>query len=136
MAYINALRLQLRTTTIHDRGNPSYTPDFKLTNDSECKECVLWFLEDNEYADIITKVNGATQLLRHQGDELAQLRKKGLIDSFQHTDMMHSIEVFYELQGKCERIKNTPFPRQYAYFSSIFVNIFNLDHALENLLRI
>lgn len=24
----------------------------------------------------------------------------------------------------CERIKNTPFPRQYAYFSSIFVWIF------------
>ena len=38
--------------------------------------------------------------------------------------MMELITEMYSLQGKCERIKNTPFPRQYAYFSAIFTSIF------------
>ncbi len=38
--------------------------------------------------------------------------------------MMRCLEEFYNLQGMCERIKNTPFPRQYAYFSTVFVWIF------------
>lgn len=37
---------------------------------------------------------------------------------------MELITEMYTLQGKCERIKNTPFPRQYAYFSGVFVFIF------------
>jgi len=38
--------------------------------------------------------------------------------------MMDLITEMYTLQGKCERIKNTPFPRQYAFFSGVFVHIF------------
>ena len=38
--------------------------------------------------------------------------------------MMELITEMYSLQGKCERIKNTPFPRQFAYFSDVFVVIF------------
>ena len=40
--------------------------------------------------------------------------------------MMTAIKDAYTLQGACERIKNTPFPRQYAYFSNVFVQIFVL----------
>ena len=40
--------------------------------------------------------------------------------------MQSVLEEFYNLQGKCERIKNTPFPRQYGYFSKLFTNIFVL----------
>ena len=37
---------------------------------------------------------------------------------------MATLEEAYNLQGKCERIKNTPLPRQYAYFSKVFTWIF------------
>ena len=37
---------------------------------------------------------------------------------------MQTIKELYELQGQCERIKNTPFPRQYAEFSRWFVRVF------------
>jgi predicted membrane chloride channel (bestrophin family) len=30
---------------------------------------------------------------------------------------------FNNIQGRCERIKNTPFPRQYSFFSRVFVFI-------------
>ncbi|MCE7991124.1 MAG: hypothetical protein HEP71_04055 [Roseivirga sp.] len=124
LGFINALRIQLRMTTIHDRENLSPVPDFKLANDRDCVEHIGNYLSHEEYVKVVTKVNTATQLNRRQGSELAQLRKEGVINDFQHIDMMKSLEEFYNLQGKCERIKNTPFPRQFAYFSTLFVWIF------------
>jgi len=124
LGYINALRIQLRMTTIHDRKNLSYVPDFKLANDRDCVETIGNFLSQEEYNDVVHKVNTATQLNRKQGEELAKLRKEGVINDFQHINLMESLAEFYNLQGKAERIKNTPFPRQYAYFSSVFVWIF------------
>ncbi len=72
------------------------------------------------------KVNTATQIIRAQGADCLELRQRGLIDDFRHTEMMRVQEEFYNLQGKCERIKNTPLPRQYSYFSKVFVWIFTL----------
>lgn len=40
--------------------------------------------------------------------------------------MMETVTELYALQGQCERIKNTPFPRQYAEFSRVFTTVFGL----------
>ena len=39
-------------------------------------------------------------------------------------ELMQILYRFYEHQGKCERIKKFPLPRQYANMSRYFVNIF------------
>jgi ion channel-forming bestrophin family protein len=39
-------------------------------------------------------------------------------------ELQNIINRLYEHQGKCERIKNYPLPRQYAGSSNIFVSIF------------
>ena len=75
---------------------------------------------------MIGKANTATHLVKNQGQHLRQLESEGLIDNFRYIDMMRTLEELYTLQGQCERIKNTPFPRQYAYFSAVFVWIFVL----------
>ena len=41
-------------------------------------------------------------------------------------DMMKTIDNCIENQGKNERIKTTPFPRQYGFFSKSFIIIFIL----------
>lgn len=126
LAWINALRIQLRATTIFDRKNISYVPNFGLRNDRECKDCIDFFLEGDDYSQIVDKANAASQLLRIQSEHLTQLKNNKLITDFEHVNLMKEIEILYDQQGKCERIKNTPFPRQYAYFSSVFVWIFIL----------
>ncbi len=126
VAWVNALRIQLRRTTIVDRENLSYVPDLKLQNDRDCTEQIGTFLEAGEYLEVIGKVNTATQLLRNQGEALKQLHAQGLLDDFRHIDLMQTLKELYNQQGACERIKNTPFPRQYAFFSSVFVWIFVL----------
>ncbi len=126
LAWINSLRIQLRATTIFDRKNLTFVPDFGLKNDRECQECIAFFMEEPEYAQVMNKANAASHLIRMQGEDIATLNRKGLISDYHHVNMMTSLEEFYNLQGMCERIKNTPFPRQYAYFSSLFVWVFNI----------
>lgn len=129
IAWINALRLQLRQPS-------SFSPKRRKTvkaltiGSPERKHWdneVGMFLDQSEYDRLIEHRNTATQLVREQGDHLRILmEKKGFIEDFRHMDLMSSLEEFYNLQGKCERIKNTPFPRQYAFFSKIFTWIFIL----------
>ncbi len=59
-----------------------------------------------------------------QSKQLAELRKKSLLDDFRHMQIMTVIEEFYTLQGKAERIKKFPFPRQYATVNFFFVVLF------------
>ena len=126
LAWINALRIQLRKTTMHDRDNLSHIPDFQLQQDRECTSQIGAFLSDNEFEEVMAKANTATHLVKNQGQQLRRLEREGLVENFRMIDMMQTLEELYNLQGKCERIKNTPFPRQYAYFSAVFVWIFVL----------
>ncbi|MFY0598654.1 MAG: hypothetical protein JXR03_03210 [Cyclobacteriaceae bacterium] len=68
--------------------------------------------------------NAATQLIDIQSQELAALKKEDLIEDFRHMEMQNILNEFYALQGKCERIKKFPLPRQYGNMSMIFVGIF------------
>ncbi|WP_046246359.1 bestrophin family protein [Hymenobacter terrenus] len=124
LAWLNALRLQLRRTTIHDRRNMSYVPDLHLPAGAPGEPQVQTFLSEAEYVRVTTTANAAAQLLHQQSLRLQQLREQDLIDDFRHVDLMQTIKECYNLQGACERIKNTPFPRQYAYFSTLFTWIF------------
>ncbi|SHJ73125.1 putative membrane protein [Hymenobacter daecheongensis DSM 21074] len=126
LAWLNALRLQLRRTTIYDRQNVSYVPDLHLTTGGGPEPEVEKFLAPAEYARVCGKANAAAQLLHQQALELQRLQREGLLDDFRHIDLMQTVKECYSLQGMCERIKNTPFPRQYAYFSTVFVWIFVL----------
>jgi putative membrane protein len=124
IAWFNALRLQLRSTTLLNRRNLSYTPDLHLPNGAPGEPLVQDFVSAEEYARVAATGNPAAQLMHQQSLRLQQIREQGLIDDFRHIDLMGTIKECYNLQGACERIKNTPFPRQYAYFSTLFTWIF------------
>jgi len=77
------------------------------------------FLPEGEHDRLVANVNTATQIINEQSRDLTKLRAQNLIDDFRHTQM-----VFYTLQGKNERIKKFPLPRQYANIARYFVGIF------------
>lgn len=82
------------------------------------------YLTSSEYDYVMTKGNKASHLLSVQSKELLKLKLKGQIDDFRHMELEKMISELYALQGKSERIKNFPFPRQYATVNYIFVWIF------------
>ncbi|WP_428662740.1 bestrophin family protein [Runella sp.] len=82
------------------------------------------YLSPEEIAWVKTRKNGATQLLDKQSQHLAQLTRAGLINTLRQIELQKIINDFYNEQGRSERIKNTPFPRQYATTSLIYIFIF------------
>jgi putative membrane protein len=82
------------------------------------------FLPIDEFERLINYKNTATQIIDQQSQELKSLREKDIIDDFRHMELQNILNDFYVHQGKCERIKKFPLPRQYGSSSFIFVGIF------------
>jgi putative membrane protein len=83
-------------------------------------------LSPTELGMAMNKSNVPTQLIALQSKQLLQLREENLIDDFRHIEMEKVLVTLYDLQGKSERIKNFPYPRQYATLNMMFVWIFLL----------
>ncbi|MEZ5171976.1 MAG: bestrophin family ion channel [Bacteroidia bacterium] len=137
IAWIYAHRSQLLVATpwehISQGGHLARYADFYqrkfgvgLVDDEVTRIELRQFLPENEYDTMIKSANPATQIINAQSRDLAQLREQDLIDDFRHMEMTNVLRSFYELQGKNERIKKFPLPRQYANMSRYFVGIFVL----------
>ncbi len=128
LAWTNALRLQLRRRSRFEDG-PSWTTKRRLDshrahmrNDWDTE--MAPFLSEQELREHSARGNPATHILKRQGVELAKLLKTGQLDLFHQIALMGLITELYTLQGKAERIKNTPLPRQYAEYSRVLVRVF------------
>lgn len=95
-----------------------------LLGDEHTRIELKHFLPENELERLINHANTATQIINEQSRDLQDLRERGLIDDFRHMEMGNLLKSFYTLQGKNERIKKFPLPRQYANMSRYFVWIF------------
>lgn len=128
IAWANALRIQLRQPTSFSlKENTAVEILFKKHGEQKpaCDASKI-FVSDQEYQDLLKRKNPATHLVKNQGLHIKRLLDQGKITEFDKQLFHNILEELYNLQGKCERIKNTPFPRQYAYFSTLFTWIFIL----------
>ncbi len=95
-----------------------------LLDDEQTENMLHKFLPPEEYKRLINYKNTATQIIDQQSQSLKELREKGLIEDFRHMELQNLLNDFYVHQGKCERIKKFPLPRQYGSMSFVFVGIF------------
>ena len=128
IAWLTALRHQLRISQqwehIKNRLNGLYAPSFSEDYHNKLDKELAAYLSNNDMAVLEHKTNVATQILQLQSKRLQALRNQGVFDDFRHMEFHHLIRSFYEDQGKSERIKNFPFPRQYASVGYWFTVIF------------
>ncbi|HEY5746237.1 MAG TPA: bestrophin family ion channel [Chryseolinea sp.] len=82
------------------------------------------YLSAAEYKALPAFKNAAAQMIDTQSQELALLRKHGHVGHFEHVALQGILNDFYDHQGKAERIKKTPFPRQFASFGFIMNCLF------------
>jgi putative membrane protein len=83
--------------------------------------------KNNYFADSAewsTAANGATQIINLQALDLAQLEENEVLHMRRQLEMQKILTDFYDHQGRAERIKKFPIPRQYANLSFIFNCIF------------
>lgn len=82
------------------------------------------FLPTDEHDRLMANANTAAQIINEQSRDLSKLREQGLINDFGHMELMKVLSHCYEHQGRCERIKKFPFPRQYANINRYFIGMF------------
>lgn len=133
-AWLTALRYQMRkdkpweTHLKNTKSNKEFRENqFTVYEDSvPIEEVIASYIPKNEMDEIFAKGNQASQLLGIQSRRLGELMNDGLIEDFRHMEMMSMLTELYTLQGKSERIKNFPYPRQFATLNYVFVWVFIL----------
>jgi putative membrane protein len=131
IAWLNALRLTLRQThpfhseTIGNTDQALLVDKKTGINDTQSdiyKELSSW-IPHTEIELLRRQPNIPSTLLRLQMQSLREFEHSGLQEH--HAGRIFDvIKELGEQQSAAERINNFPFPRQYAHFSSLFVNIF------------
>lgn len=128
VAWLKALTYQLRIPKPWEHTSEIDVDRLRkeggIHHETDHFEKLKHYLSDSEYNYLMTKGNKASHLLSLQSKELLGLKLKGQIEDFRHMELEKMLGEFYALQGKSERIKNFPFPRQYATVNYIFVWIF------------
>lgn len=118
IVWLTALRYQLRLSRpwehTEDRVKGLYVPSVCEEYIDRLDKEILPFISEAEVEEIIGKSNMATQVLANQARALQRLRDEGYMDDFRHMRMHELLGALYDDQGRSERIKNFPFPRQYA----------------------
>ena len=133
VAWLTALRYQLRQpkvweVSVQARNNKRFRkkhysiPEMDFT----LEESIDPYLSESEKNEILAKGNRASQILGLQSRRLKDMRDQGLIEDFRHMELANMLKEFYTLQGKSERIKNFPYPRQFATLNQYFIWIFIL----------
>ncbi|MDX5321960.1 MAG: hypothetical protein LPK45_12520 [Bacteroidota bacterium] len=118
LAWLTALRHQLRLSRewehLESRLNKIYSPTVCEDYNNKLGTELQAFLSDEEIRSYQGKTNIATQILAKQSTRLQELRDQDYFEDFRHMEFHHLVVALLENQGQSERIKNFPFPRQYA----------------------
>jgi len=104
MAWPHALRLELR----------------KIPEWQELRP----FVNDADYAIVERAQNKPNAILLLLGRRIYDGMATGILQGFDSFQMEGALAQLSNLQAACERIKTIPVPRQYDYFTRLFVLIF------------
>ncbi len=129
VAWLTALRHQLRQHKPWEsqmkKSNQEYRRKFILPEQAiSLEEDLRPYLSPEEKAYVLSKGNRASHLISLQSADLKALKLRGLIDDFRHMELEKMLVDLYTQQGKSERIKNFPYPRQYATINRYFIWLF------------
>ena len=132
IAWMTTLRHAMRSakpweTVMHEKSNKEWStivhpPEW----DSSIKEDLKPYLSEEDMEYVLSKDNKQTALLYLQSHHLRRLKETGVIWEFSFLELEGVIEELFTLQGKSERIKNFPYPRQFATLNHYFMWIFVL----------
>ena len=129
-AWLTALRYQLREARVWEAIYKPHNQEYKdkwfsvSEHKGDLKEQLLRYLPEAETEQILKSSNKAAQIIAHQSAHLKNLLDRGFIEDFRHMELQKMLVEFYNQQGVSERIKNFPYPRQYATLNLYFIKIF------------
>ena len=125
IAWMTALRYAMRNkkqweTTSSQKTNTEWgiRPPEQMNS---LNEALKPYLSNSDLDEVMSKDNHQTALLYLQSHHIRELKDKGIIWEFSFLELEGLIQELFTLQGQTERIKNFPYPRQYASLNHYFM---------------
>lgn len=104
IAFVHALRCSLR------RQDPA--------------EEIRPFLDAESAQEVRKTANVPNAILQQMGVQLARAAHKGTINEWEMQRIDQTLSDLSHVLGACERIKNTPLPRQYDYYPEFLIKVY------------
>lgn len=146
IAWLTALRYQLRLSKEWEHSEIRvvglYSPEISETYYDNLENELKELLTEEEFDKYKGKSNIAVQILHKQALRFQELKDQNYFDDYRHMEFHKLISELIAEQGRSERIKNFPYPRQYAsvayWMTVIFalmipfglINIFNSGYSI------
>lgn len=129
LAWLTALRYQLRAPrpweTLDTRTNAEYRRRYVIPEREQAFATALRrHLAPAAVEALLRADSPAAQLLAAQGVAVRQLFEAGDVSAAELADFNARLRELTDLQGQAERIKDFPYPRQYAIINTLFVRSF------------
>ncbi|MEI9419274.1 bestrophin family protein [Mesorhizobium sp. Cs1321R2N1] len=128
IAWMTALRYALRRPmpweSMGKAANIEYRRRYHIQEDGGSIADELRPLLGDQTVDVVKSPRPAIALLELQSVQVNGLLKDAKIPAQVYVELTKLIRDFHDQQARCDRIKNNPYPRQYAIVSSMFVMIF------------
>lgn len=129
IAWLTALRYAMRTKKPWEA---TYQPDGKKTNFeynvpervTSLEEELKPYLSQEEFDYVMSKDNKPNALISLQSKHIRKLTDEKKLWDFSLLNIQQMLAELTALQGKSERIKNFPYPKQYGSIGYHFVHIF------------
>jgi putative membrane protein len=130
-AWLTAMRYQMRESKVWETTGKKYNAAYRQFYCIPEKENTLEnelakYLSADELKYLLTTQNRATQIMSLQSKTAKELLYNNEIVINYFLEIEKLISNFYDLQGKSERIKNFPYPRQYSVINRLFIKLFCL----------
>lgn len=129
IAWLTTLRYAMRAKksweasyhAIHEKEKFVYhVPEYNTSLEEEIKP----YLSNEEFEYVMAKDNKPNAIINLQSKHLRALTDENKIWDFTLLNLQQILQDLTAYQGKAERIKNFPYPKQYASIGYHFVHIF------------
>lgn len=127
LAWLACLRYQARQPRQWESASNASNAEYQRSNfrvperDVALEEELRRYLGEEERAELAARGGRPGWLLARQAETIRGLYDTQDLVVLHHTEMQKTLKELIDHQGRVERIKNFPYPRQYATINTIFV---------------
>ncbi|WP_427308779.1 bestrophin family protein [Cupriavidus sp. H39] len=130
-AWLTALRYQLRSPRIWENAgkvaNVEYRKYYRIPEwETPLEQALARYLPQSEIDSVLHAESRTNRLLGTQAATIKRLLDVGEVSNASYLELLGSIRGFFAQQGRAERVKDYPYPRQYEVINKIFVRTFCL----------
>lgn len=127
LAWLTVLRYQLRQGRVWESANSGANAEyrskhFRVPEHETLLDTALQpLLSEAERLQVAATAHKGNLLLNLQSETLRELYTRQELAVLHHTELQKTLKEFLDQQSRVERIKNFPYPRQYATINTLFV---------------